>query len=108
VGYFLPAFGLEKYNRMSFGKFSPAPSARRTIAHRFNGGNNVPKRDESRQGRKKTAVPGGTRLRLLVGPTDKSVGYFLSRQRRFPIFKFEHAHLFELISDEMAGEFILL
>jgi hypothetical protein len=37
-GYFLPAFGLEKHNRVSFGKFLPVPSARPTIAHRFNGG----------------------------------------------------------------------
>jgi hypothetical protein len=42
LGYFLPAFGLEKHNHVlfgkSFGKFLPAPSVRPTIAHRFNGG----------------------------------------------------------------------
>ncbi len=38
LGYFLPAFGLEKHNRVSFGRFLPASSARPTIAHRFNGG----------------------------------------------------------------------
>src|ERR1017187_8258146 len=42
LGYFLPAFGLKKYNRVSAGKsfvkFLPAPSPRSTIAHRFIGG----------------------------------------------------------------------
>lgn len=37
-GYFLPAFGLEKHNRVSSGKFLPAPAARPTMARRFNGG----------------------------------------------------------------------
>ena len=35
LGYFLPAFGLEKHNRVSFGNFLSAPWARPTIAHRF-------------------------------------------------------------------------
>jgi hypothetical protein len=37
-GYFLPAFGLEKHNCVSFSKFLPAPPSRPTIAHLFNGG----------------------------------------------------------------------
>jgi hypothetical protein len=38
LGYFLPAFGLELLKNLSSGAFLPAPLARKTIAHRFNGG----------------------------------------------------------------------
>ena len=38
LGYFLPAFGLEQYVDLPPCKFLSAPSARPTIAHRFNGG----------------------------------------------------------------------
>jgi hypothetical protein len=45
-GYFLPAFGLEKHYCVSFGKFSTAPLARATIAHRFNGGLTEPQTNQ--------------------------------------------------------------
>jgi hypothetical protein len=38
LGYCLPVVGLERLQNMALGKFLPALSARRTIAHRFNGG----------------------------------------------------------------------
>jgi hypothetical protein len=38
LGYFLPAFGLERLQDSSSCAFLPAPLARKTIAHRFNGG----------------------------------------------------------------------
>jgi hypothetical protein len=45
-GYFLPAFGLEKHNRVSFVKFLPAPSSPPTIARRFNGGLTEPQTNQ--------------------------------------------------------------
>jgi len=38
LGYFLPAFGLERLQDSSSCAFLSAPLARKTIAHRFNGG----------------------------------------------------------------------
>jgi hypothetical protein len=50
LGYFLSAFGLEQHNRVpfgkTFGKFLPAPSARPTIAYRFNGGLSKPQTNQ--------------------------------------------------------------
>ena len=37
-GYFLPAFGLERFKNVSLCKFLPVLSARTIIAHRFIGG----------------------------------------------------------------------
>lgn len=70
---------------------------RQTIARRFNAGENVSDRKESRQGRKTIgnpfpAVPDGTCFHLPTTPPDESVGYCLSRQGRFRIFDFEQVH----------------
>src|ERR1051325_2979550 len=59
-------------------RISASPARPKRIAHQFIGGASVWLGDESRQGRKNSAVPGGTRPSTDAVPTDESVGYSLS------------------------------
>ncbi len=67
-----PASRVALYSRPS-----ASPAGRTKIAHRFIGGWRSAGLGQSRQGRKTSAVPGGTYPWAGPVPTDKSVGYFL-------------------------------
>ncbi len=64
---------------------APGPQGRPKIAHRFNGGFTMPGGPKPRRGERRrhprrpfSFVPGGTCSVLARGPSDESLGYFLS------------------------------